>query len=141
MELTLSELLEKHPAVAAEHAAKLSADKEKELAAAKELGVSEERARITSFLSQCKPCHFAKTVAHPNGFVLHAIDNGLSEVECLKGIIELSAKAGSMSLLESESATIPVGSAELSEQQLSAKQVADLNLQNAVNGLLKKGGE
>ncbi len=141
MTLTLSELLEKHPEVAAEHAAALSAEKDKELAAATEAGSIAERNRIVSFLSQCGPCHFAKTAEHPKGFVLHAIENGLSEVECLKGIIGLNAKAGVMSLLESESSAIPVGSADLTEQQLTQKQVAALNLQNAVNRILKKGGE
>ena len=138
MELTLSELLDKHPEVAAEHAAKLSAGKEIELAAAKEVAVATERARIASFLSQCKPHHFSKTAAHPKGFVLHAIENSLSEVDCLKGIIELNDKAATMIALEEASADIPVGSAEPNDKQLSPEAAAEASLLSIVNGM--KGG-
>jgi hypothetical protein len=140
MELTLSKLLEEYPAVAAEHAAKLSAEKETELATATETGAVAERARIVSFLSQCKPFHFSKTAAHPKGFVLHAIESGLSEVECLRGLLELSSKAQTLSTLERESADLPVESAEPADKQLSAADVKRAELLAAVEAHNQKGG-
>ena len=140
MELTLSKLLEDYPAVAAEHAAKLSAEKESELAAATEAGASAERARVVSFLSQCKPYHFSKTAEHPKGFVLHAIEAGLSEVECLRGLLSLSTKAATLNLLEQESSDIPVESAEPADKQLSAADVKRAELLAAAEAYNKKGG-
>lgn len=140
MELTLSKLLEEYPAVAAEHAAKLSAEHETKLAAATDAGAVAERARIVSFLSQCKPFHFSKTAAHPKGFVLHAIEAGLSEVECLRGLLELSSKASTLSLLEQESADLPVESAEPADKQLSAADVKRAELLAAVEAHNQKGG-
>lgn len=140
MELTLSKLLEEFPAVAAEHAAKLSAEKEKELAAATDAGAVAERARIVSFLSQCKPFHFSKTAAHPKGFVLHAVEAGLSEVECLRGLLELNSKASTLSALEQESADLPVESAEPADKQLSAADVKRAELLAAVEAHNQKGG-
>lgn len=140
MELTLSVLLESYPAVAAEHAAKLSAEKETELAAATEAGAVAERTRIVSFLSQCKPFHFSKTAAHPKGFVLHAVEAGLSEVECLRGLLELNSKASTLSLLEQESADLPVESAEPADKQLSATDVKRAELLAAVEAHNQKGG-
>lgn len=140
MELTLSVLLDEYPAVAAEHAAKLSAEKETELAAATETGAVAERARIVSFLSQCKPFHFSKTAAHPKGFVLHAVEAGLSEVECLRGLLELNSKASTLSLLEQESDDLPVESAEPADKQLSAADVKRAELFAAVEAHNQKGG-
>jgi len=140
MELTLSVLLDEYPAVAAEHAAKLSAEKETELAAATETGAVAERARIVSLLSQCKPFHFSKTAAHPKGFVLHAVEAGLSEVECLRGLLELNSKASTLSLLEQESDDLPVESAEPADKQLSANDVKRAELLAAVEAHNQKGG-
>jgi len=140
MELTLSVLLEEFPAVAAEHAAKLSAEHETKLAAATEAGAVAERARIVSFLSQCKPFHFSKTAAYPKGFVLHAIEAGLSEVECLRGLLELNSKASTLSALEQESDDLPVESAEPADKQLSANDVKRAELLAAVEAHNQKGG-
>lgn len=140
MELTLSKLLDEYPAVAAEHAAKLSAEKETELAAAKEAGVSAEREKIVSFLGQCKPCHFSKTAEHPKGFVQHAIEAGLSEVECLRGLLVLSAKHTTLGVLEQESEDIPVESSDPVDKQLSAADVKRVELLAAVEAYNKKGG-
>lgn len=124
MSLTLSELLEKHPAVAAEHAAKLSADKDKELAAA----VATERANMVWLLGKCKPHHFSETAEYPKGFPMHAVEKNLSREECLEVLYEMNMKSATMSALEESSAAIPVGSAPAVETQLSAVQVADANL-------------
>lgn len=140
MELTLSKLLDEYPAVAAEHAAKLSAEKETELAAATEAGVAAERARIVGLMSQCKPFHFSKTAQHPKGFVLHAIENGLSEVECLRGLLELSSKASTLTMLEQESSDLPVESAEPADKQMSAADVKRAELLAAVEAHNQKGG-
>lgn len=134
MNLTLSELLEKHPAVAAEHAAKLSADKDKELAAA----VESERANTIWLLGKCKPVHFSETKAFPKGFVLHAIENRLSREECLEALYDMNMKAVSMSALEESSSDIPVTSAEPVDKQLSVQEQAEASLMSAIANL--KGG-
>jgi hypothetical protein len=124
MNLTLSELLDKYPAVAAEHAAKLSAEKEKELAAA----VATERANMVWLLGKCKPHHFSETAEYPKGFPMHAVEKNLSREEILETLYEMNMKYATMSALEESSAAIPVGSAPVVETQLSAVQVADANL-------------
>ena len=72
--------------------------------------------------------------------MLHAIEAGLSEVECLRGLLSLSTKAATLNLLEQESSDIPVESAEPADKQLSAADVKRAELLAAAEAYNKKGG-
>ena len=62
------------------------------------------------------------------------------EVECLRGLLELSSKAQTLSTLERESADLPVESAEPADKQLSAADVKRAELLAAVEAHNQKGG-
>lgn len=137
MTLTLSELLEKHPAVAAEHAAMLSADKEKELAEAKSLGAEGEREKLLKILGHCDVAHFSTTAAYPKGFVHHVVEKNLSYEQALEGLLELKAKSVTLGVLEQESADNPVTSAAPNDKKLSEAEMAEAGLLAEVQRLVK----
>lgn len=137
-DLTLKDFKAKHPEVAKEYADELSTKHSEEIAAAEKRGAEQERERTTKILKRAKPHHFAATKDYPHGFVAHALEKELSYAEALEGLMDLDAKAGALSLLETESGDIPVEAAEPEDKPLSEKEVRRSALLKAT-AELKKG--
>lgn len=140
--LTLDDFKAKHPEVAKAFADELLAGQSEAKVASEERGRDEERARIQKVLQRSKPHHFTSTKQYPNGFVFHVLSEGLSYEAALEGLMDLDAKHATLVAFEEASADIPVESAGAPEKQLSAKEVAQRNLMDAVSRVKgQKGGE
>lgn len=140
--LTLKDFKEKHPEVAKEFAAELSAGHAVALASAEEKGATGERGRITRFLGKCEAHNFEAEKDMPKGFALHAIENNLSAEEALEGLLERKGKRSTLASLEKASEEIGGASPGTPEGELSAAQAADLALiEFAIEQSKTNGGE
>ena len=138
-DLTLKGFKDEHPEVAEEFEKELSAGHAEALSKAEEKGCLAERERITKLLSRAKPQHFSPTKKYPNGFVQHALIEGLSTEDILSGFLELNEKTETLASLQEASNDIPVESVETVDTPLSEQEIRRAGLKAAV-ARLNKGG-
>ncbi len=92
-----------------------------------ELGVKNERARVTAILGKAKPEHYAATQEYKTGFVAHAIKTGLSVEDAYGIMLDLSEKAAGLALLEAQSGSRnigPSGAPDDSPEKAAADQLS-----------------